>query len=72
MIRVITVDDVRSLLRKVTLETFFSRLIEKLDENFSRWKEFEKIPRVAAYFNNDVIELMPFWGKDYYSFKFMN
>ncbi len=72
MVRIITVDDVKNLIRKVTLETFFKRLIEKLEENFSRWNDFEKIPRVATYFDNGVIELMPLWGKDYYSMKFIN
>ncbi len=72
MVRVITVDDVRSLIRKVTLETFYSRLIEKLEENFSHWQSFEKIPRIVTYFDQGVIELMPLWGKDYYSFKYIN
>ncbi|EDR34960.1 ornithine cyclodeaminase [Coxiella burnetii Q321] len=40
MIRVITVDDIKSLIRKVTLEKFFSLLIEKLETTFSGWNAY--------------------------------
>ncbi|AAO91222.1 ornithine cyclodeaminase [Coxiella burnetii] len=72
MIRVITVDDIKSLIRKVTLEKFFSLLIEKLETTFSGWNEFEKMTRLVSHVENGVIELMPFWGKDYYSVKYIN
>lgn len=72
MVRIITVDDVKSLIRKVTLKAFFTRLIEKLEDHFNRWHDFEKIPRLASHFEHGVIELMPLWGKDYYSFKYIN
>ncbi|WP_267257121.1 ornithine cyclodeaminase [Coxiella endosymbiont of Ornithodoros maritimus] len=72
MVRVITVDDIKSLIQKVTLEKFFSQLIEKLETTFSGWNEFEKMPRLVSHVENGVIELMPFWGKGYYSVKYIN
>ena len=72
MVRIITVDDVKSLIRKITLEKFFTQLIGRLETTFSRWEEFEKMPRIASNVENGVIELMPFWDKDYYSFKCVN
>ena len=72
MVRIITVDDIKTLIRKVTLETLFTRLIEKLEDNFNHWQDFEKMPRLASHFEQGVIELMPLWGKDYYSFKYVN
>ena len=72
MVRIITVDDVKSLIRKVTLEKFFTQLIERLEATFSRWEEFEKMPRIASNVESGVIGLMPFWNKDYYSFKYVN
>ena len=72
MVRIITVDDVKNLLRKVTLNTFFTRLIEKLKEDLSRWPDFHKVPRAVSHFDHGVIELMPLWGKDYYSVKYIN
>lgn len=72
MVRIITLDDVKNLIRKMTLEKFFSQLIERLELTFSRWDEFEKIPRVASTVEKGILELMPFWGKDYYSVKYVN
>ena len=72
VIRVITVDDIRSLIRKVTLERFFSQLIEKLEITFSHWNKIGKIPHVVSSVENGVIELMSFLGKDYYSIKYIN
>ncbi|WP_251366210.1 ornithine cyclodeaminase [Coxiella-like endosymbiont of Rhipicephalus sanguineus] len=39
---------------------------------FSRWDEFEKMSRVASTVERGILELMPFWGKDYYSVKYVN
>lgn len=72
MVRIITVDDIGSLIRKVTIEKFFERLIEKTRECFNRWPEFHKIPRSVSHFDFGVIELMPIWNKDYYSVKYIN
>jgi len=72
MVRVITFDDMKSLIRKVTLKTLLKRLIEKLEADFSHWCDFGKMPRVAAYFEQGVIELMPGWGKDYLATKYVN
>src|SRR3990167_10255891 len=72
IVRIITVDDIKTLIRKITLETFFKRLIEKLIENFNHWQEFDKFPRVVSHLDHGVIELMPIWSKDYYSCKYIN
>lgn len=72
MVRIITVDDIKSLIRKVTIEKFFECLIEKMKGSFNHWSEFYKIPRSASHFDFGVIELMPIWGKDYYSVKYIN
>lgn len=72
MVRIITVDDIKHLIRKVTLDRFFSDLIDKLKDCFSRWNEFHKMPRMVTHFSHGVIELMPLWGKDYYTVKYVN
>ncbi len=72
MVRIITVDDIKSLIRKVTIEKFFELLVEKMRDCFNRWPEFHKIPRSVTHFDFGVIELMPIWGKDYYSVKYIN
>ncbi|OGT54451.1 MAG: ornithine cyclodeaminase [Gammaproteobacteria bacterium RIFCSPHIGHO2_12_FULL_41_15] len=72
MVRIITVDDVKNLIRKVTLDTFYARLLEKLETHFNLWKTYDKVSRVVTSLDNGVIELMPFWDKNYYSFKYVN
>lgn len=72
MVRVITVDDVRTLIRKLTLKTFFLRLIDRLEQDYARAPQFSKTPRLASHYPHGVIELMPISDQDYYSFKFVN
>lgn len=72
MIRVITVEDVKELLKKVTLQQFFLKLIDQLKSDFSRWQEFKKTPRLATHVSEGFIELMPISDHQYYSFKYVN
>lgn len=72
MTRVITVSDVQTIVKKVGLDTFFLQLIDRLEKDFARWKEFEKWPRHACYYPQGVIELMPIADQQYYAFKYVN
>jgi ornithine cyclodeaminase len=72
MVRVITVDDVRQLLRKLTLKQFFLKLVDRLERDYARSNEFEKTPRHASHYPQGVIELMPAADQDYYAVKFVN
>lgn len=46
--------------------------MKKLREDFSRWEEFNKIPRPSMQVPGGVLELMPICGKRYYTFKYVN
>lgn len=72
MIRVMTVDDIRQLIYKVTLKKFFEQLFDQLERDFSRWHEFNKVPRISTHFPSGVIELMPISDHEYYAFKWVN
>lgn len=72
MVRVITVEDLNKLLKKVTLKTFFLKLIDQLESDYSRWEEFQKSPRFATHYPNGVIELMPISDQEYYAYKYVN
>lgn len=43
-----------------------------IEEDFSRWSAFEKVPRVASHSASGVIELMPISDGEQYSFKYVN
>lgn len=72
MIRVITVEDIKQLLEKVTLKTFFLKLMDQLRSDYARWPEFHKSPRHVIHYPQGVIELMPISDNEYYSFKYVN
>lgn len=72
MVRVITIDDVRALIRKITLESFMGRLADQMIEDFSNWHQFEKMARIATHYPDGVIELMPISSPSHYAFKYVN
>lgn len=72
MVRIITVGDVKELIEKVSIKTFFLKLIEQLKSDYARWDEFNKSPRFATLYPQGVIELMPISDKEYYAFKYVN
>ncbi len=72
MVRVLTIDHIREIIQRIGIEACFSQLIDVLRDDFSRWQDFEKMPRIAHHFKRGVIELMPICGKDYYAYKYVN
>jgi ornithine cyclodeaminase len=72
MIRVITVENMSQLLKKVTLKSFILQLIDQLRSDYARWDEFQKSPRHAIHVPHGIIELMPIADHEYYSFKYVN
>ena len=72
MIRVMTVKEIALLVKKVSLKTFFLKLIDQLISDYQRWDEFEKCPRHATHVPGGVIELMPIADRQFYAFKYVN
>ena len=52
--------------QRVGVENILSGMVETLDEDFRRWSEFDKTPRVASHTPFGVIELMPTSDLDTY------
>ncbi len=71
-IKIITIGELIKIIQRRGLENFLHELIERLKLNFSRWQEFRKTPRLATYYPQGVIELMPISDDQYYSFKYVN
>jgi len=70
--KIISTEALTELISHHSLERFLRDLIDKLKEDFSRWQEFNKIPRPAMHVSGGVLELMPICDKDYYTFKYVN
>ncbi|MGZ8142732.1 MAG: ornithine cyclodeaminase [Methylosarcina sp.] len=70
--KIITVADIRKLIRIIGLENFFNRIVMALEEDFGRWHEFNLSPRHATHYPHGVIELMPCSDNKLYAFKYVN
>jgi ornithine cyclodeaminase len=54
------------------VEAIVRDMVDYLEKDFSRWPQFDKIPRVASHSREGVIELMPTSDGETYSFKYVN
>ena len=70
--KILTVTDIRKLIRIIGRENFFARIITALEEDFGRWSEFILSPRHATLYPHGVIELMPCADQQHYAFKYVN
>jgi len=69
---VLEIEDIKQLISKIGYKNFFLELIQTLEEDYSNWEKFDKIPRVASHVDGGVIELMPISNDELYSFKYVN
>lgn len=59
-------------LRETGVEELLAELTEELARDFSRWEEFELVPRLASHSPVGVLELMPVSDGQLYAFKYVN
>lgn len=72
MTRFIDVASMVSLVDQLGVPRFIAELTDKMHDDFVRWHEFEKSPRVASHSHLGVIELMPVSDGGAYAFKYVN
>ncbi|KXV45826.1 ornithine cyclodeaminase [Gluconobacter albidus] len=72
MVQYVGVGNLISLVHAVGVETFLSELAGFIENDFRRWPEFDKTPRVASHSAEGVIELMPTADAALYGFKYVN
>lgn len=68
----VSVDHMMRLVLKIGIETFLTELAAVIEEDFRRWEQFDKTPRVASHSAEGVIELMPTSDGTLYGFKYVN
>ena len=68
----VSVDNMMRLVNAIGPEQFIADLAHYIEEDFKRWPEFDKTPRVASHSNDGVIELMPTADAENYGFKYVN
>ncbi|MEO1364791.1 MAG: ornithine cyclodeaminase, partial [Pseudomonadota bacterium] len=68
----VSVDHMMQLVHHVGLMPMLRGLADYIADDFSRWEQFDKTPRVAAHSPEGVIELMPTSDGVSYGFKYVN
>jgi ornithine cyclodeaminase len=72
MVQYVGIRDVAGLVQSVGPESFLVGLASYVEEDFRRWHDFEKSPRLASHSLRGVIELMPTSDGASYAFKYVN
>ncbi len=72
MVRFVHVPNMRRWLVDTGIERAIEGIAETLVEDFKRWEDFDKTPRVASHSHIGVIELMPASDGRQYGFKYVN
>lgn len=70
--KLLSVNGLRNLVASMGQATFYSAVLRALENDFLRWGEFIKTPRLATHYPFGVIELMPCSDQQFYSFKYVN
>ncbi len=72
MVRFVDVPHMKKWVAATGLASIFHGMAAYLEQDFKRWHEFEKAPRVASHSPVGVIELMPTSDGLQYGFKYVN
>ncbi|ARU00789.1 ornithine cyclodeaminase [Yoonia vestfoldensis] len=68
----VSVDNMMRLVHHIGIETFIADLARNITEDFAKWDQFDKTPRVGSHSDVGVIELMPTSDGVFYGFKYVN
>ncbi|WP_176084025.1 ornithine cyclodeaminase [Martelella sp. HB161492] len=71
-IRFVSVENMMRLIHHIGIETMLRDLTLTIENDFRRWNDFDKTPRVASHSRDGVIELMPASDGTTYAFKYVN
>lgn len=68
----VSVDNMMRLVHHIGIETFIADLARNITEDFAKWDQFDKTPRVGSHSDVGVIKLMPTSDGVLYGFKYVN
>jgi ornithine cyclodeaminase len=72
MVPFVSVEAMMRLIHHIGLEPMLRCLADYIEQDFRRWNQFDKTPRVASHSADGVIELMPTSDGETYGFKYVN
>ncbi len=68
----VSVENMMKLVHHIGLRRVLREIADTIEEDFKRWEQFDKTPRVASHSDVGVIELMPTSDGELYGFKYVN
>ena len=68
----VSVDDMMKIVNQIGPAKAMAEIAVYIEDDFKRWEQFDKTPRVAAHSDEGVIELMPTSDGETYGFKYVN
>ena len=68
----VSVQDMMNIVNEIGLARVLGEMAGYIEEDFKRWDQFDKTPRVASHSKEGVIELMPTSNGETYGFKYVN
>ncbi len=68
----VSVDHMMQLIHRTGIREMIAGIARNIEDDFRRWEQFDKTPRVAAHSQVGVIELMPTADDAHYAFKYVN
>jgi ornithine cyclodeaminase len=68
----VSVDNMMRNVRDVGVETVMRGIADYIEQDFLRWENFDKKPRIPAHAPQGVIELMPTDDGELFGFKYVN
>jgi ornithine cyclodeaminase len=72
MVPFVSVENMMRIVNTLGVADMMEQIGNYIRDDFLRWNQFDKTPRVAAHSRDGVIELMPTSDGDTYGFKYVN
>ena len=68
----VSVANMMKIVLHLGIERVMADLVQEIEDDFRRWGDFDKTPRIASHSDVGVIELMPTSDGETYGFKYVN
>ena len=72
MVQFVSVENMIALIQSEGIENIIVGVADEIENDFKRWDQFEKQPRIPSHSDRGVIELMPTSDGENYGFKYVN
>ncbi|UWQ18503.1 ornithine cyclodeaminase [Jannaschia sp. M317] len=72
MVPFVSVHDMMKIVNETGVAETIAAIADRIEADFLRWEDFDKVARVPSHSEEGVIELMPTSDGEFYGFKYVN